>query len=157
MMRLGCFWFGRFFGGLLLGLKPFGVKDAGLIDAFVGVRTKEIALRLQEIRWKASGAITVVIRQRGAKRGNRDAELDSCRNDEPPFRLRSFDGSREILVEQKILQRRVTLIRLNDPIQKFGANDAAASPDRGNVAQVQTSIRKSCFPIEEAPSPACTK
>ena len=54
MMRLRRFWFGRFFDWLLLGLKPIGVKDPGLINALVSVRTKEITLRLQEIRWKAS-------------------------------------------------------------------------------------------------------
>ena len=111
-MRLVCFRFGRFFGGLSVGLEPLGVENAGFIDAFVGVCTKEIALRLQEICRKASGAITVEIRQRGRKRGDRNAELNSCRNDKTPFRLRSFDGSREILVEKKILQRRVTLISL---------------------------------------------
>ena len=136
-MRLVCFRFGRFFGGCILRLEPFGVEDAGLINALVGVRTKEIALRLQEIRWKASGAITVVIRQRGRKRGDRYPELDSGRNDEAPFRLRSFDGPGEIAIEEKILQRRITPICLNDSIEKFRTDDTAASPDRGDVAQVQ--------------------
>jgi hypothetical protein len=54
MMRLGGFWFGRSFSWLFLGLEPVGVEDTGFIDAFVSVRTEEIALRLQEIRWKAS-------------------------------------------------------------------------------------------------------
>src|SRR4029077_5287965 len=136
MMRLVCFRFGRFFGGFLR-LEPLGVENAGLINAFVGVRTKEIALCLQEIRWKASGAITVEICQRGRKRWDRYAELDSCRNDEAPFRLRFFDGPSEIPVEEKILQRGITPICLNDSIEKFGANDTAAAPDRGDVAQVQ--------------------
>ena len=112
------------------------MKDAGLIGALICMRTEEVALRLQEIRREASRAITVVIRQRGRKRRDRYAELDSCRDDETPFRLRSFDGSGEILVEKKILQRRITLIRLNDPVQKFRANDAAATPNRSDVAQV---------------------
>ena len=91
MMRLRRFWFGRFFGWLLLGLKPIGVKDPGLIDALVSVRAKEIALRLQQIRWKTSRTITVEIGQRRAESGNRDAEIDRGRNDDAPFRLRSFD------------------------------------------------------------------
>src|SRR4029434_4301224 len=98
MMRLRCFWSSQSFGRFFLTLEPLGVEDAGFIDAFVSVRTKEIALCLQEIRWKASRAITVVIRQRGKKRGDWYAELDSCRDDESPFRLRSFDGSGEIPV-----------------------------------------------------------
>src|SRR4029077_13387288 len=92
---------------------------------------------LQEIRWKASRAITVVIRQRGRKRGHRYAELDSGRDNEPPFRLRFFYGPGEISVEQKILQRRITPVCLNDSIEKLGANDTAAPPNRGDVTEVQ--------------------
>ena len=103
VMRFVCFRFGRLFSRLFLSLQPFGVEDAGLVNALVGVRTKEIALRLQEIRRQASGAITVVIGLRRRKRGDRYAELDSCGNDEAPFRLRSFDGPGEIAVEEKIL------------------------------------------------------
>src|SRR6476660_9320886 len=122
-MRLVCFRFGRFFSWLFLSFQPFGVEDAGFINPLVSVRTKEIALGLQEIRWKASRAITVVIRQRGRKRGHRYAELDSGRDNEPPFRLRFFYGASEISVEQKILQRRITFICLNDSIEKPGSND----------------------------------
>src|SRR5262245_16068663 len=136
-MWLVCFLFGRLFGGFFLRLKPLGVENAGFIDALVRVRTKEIALRLQEIRRQTSRAITVEIRQRGRKRGDRNAEFDSCRNDEAPFRLRSFDCYREILVEEKILQRRITPIRLNDSIEEFSANDTAPAPNSGDVAQVQ--------------------
>src|SRR5260370_5446430 len=137
MMRLGRLWFSRFFSWLFLGLKPVGVENVGLINAFVGVRTKEIALCLQEICWRASGAIPVEIRQRGRKRGDRYTKLDSCRNDEAPFRLRSFDGPGEIPVEEKILQRRITPICLDDSIEKFGADDTASAPNRGDVAEVQ--------------------
>src|SRR6516162_2148381 len=103
MVRFGRFWFSRFFSWRFLRLEPLSVKDAGLIGPLICMRTEEIALRLQEIRRKASRAITVVIRQRGRKRGDRYAELDSCRNDEAPFWLRSFDGPGEIPVEEKIL------------------------------------------------------
>src|SRR5262249_29494569 len=122
-------------------------ENAGFINALVRMRTKEIALRLQEIRWKTGGAITVEIRQRGRKRGDWNAEFDSCRNDEAPFRLRSFDGSREILVEEKILQLRVASIRLNDSIEEFSADDTTPAPNRGDVAQVQVPI------VSRAPGP----
>src|SRR5205814_8181731 len=102
VMWLVCFRFGRFFGRFFLRLEPLGVENAGLIDALVRVRTKEIALRLQQIRWKTRRAITVVIRQPGRKRGDRHAELDSCRNDEAPFRLRSLNGSSARQAETKI-------------------------------------------------------
>src|SRR5947208_1425057 len=129
-MRLGCFRFGRFFGGFFFSLEPLGMEDSGLVDALISVRAKKIALRLQEIRWQSGGAITVKIRQRGGKRGDRYAEFDSCRNDQAPFRLRSFDDSCEIPIEQKIVQCGVALICLNDPVQKFRPNDATAPPYR---------------------------
>ena len=50
VMRRRRFRLGRFFGCFLIGLDPFGMKDAGLIDPFVSMRAKEIALGLQEIR-----------------------------------------------------------------------------------------------------------
>src|SRR6516162_3584923 len=129
-MRLVCFRLGRFFGRFLLSLEPLGVKNAGLIGALICMRTEEIALRLQEIRRETSRAIAVIIRQRGRKRRDRYAELDSCRNDEAPFRLRSFDGLGEIPIKEKILQCRISPICLNDSIEKFGADDTAAPPDR---------------------------
>ena len=43
------FGLGWFFGRLLIGLDPLGVKDAWLVDALVSVGAEEIALRLQEI------------------------------------------------------------------------------------------------------------
>src|SRR6516225_888664 len=140
MMRFGRFWFSRFFSWRFLRLKPLRVKDAGFIGALICMRTEEIALRLQEIRRETSRAIAVIIRQRGRKRRDRYAELDSCRNDEAPFRLRSFDGLGEIPIKEKILQCRITPICLNDSIEKFGADDTASAPDRGDVAQVQVPL-----------------
>ena len=46
VMWLWCLRFGGLFGWFFFGLEPFGVKNAGLIEALVGVRAKEIALRL---------------------------------------------------------------------------------------------------------------
>ena len=51
VMRRRRFRLGRFFDCFLVGLDPFGVKKAGLIDPFVSVSAKKVALRLQEIRW----------------------------------------------------------------------------------------------------------
>ena len=64
VMGRGRFRFGRLFGGLALGFDPLSVKNTWLIYAFVRVRTKEIALRLQEIRRKSRLAITIEIGKR---------------------------------------------------------------------------------------------
>jgi hypothetical protein len=45
VMGFGRFRLSRFFRWFLTRLDPFGVKNAGLIDSFVGVRAEEIALR----------------------------------------------------------------------------------------------------------------
>src|SRR5438034_3729007 len=62
VMRLVRLWFGRFFCRLFLRLDPFGVKYARFVDALIGVRAEEIALRLQEIRRQPGGAVTIEIR-----------------------------------------------------------------------------------------------
>jgi hypothetical protein len=41
---------GRFLCRLLAGFHPLGVKNAGLVNAFVSMRTEEIALGLKQIR-----------------------------------------------------------------------------------------------------------
>src|SRR6266516_986663 len=140
VMRFGRFRLGRFFSWFLLRLGPISVKHAGLIDALVSVRAKEIALRLKEVCRKPSGAITVEVRQRRRKRRRSYAMFDRCRNDETPFGLRLPDGPREIPIKQKIVQRGVALICFHDSVQKFRANDAAAAPDGGNVAQVEVPL-----------------
>src|SRR2546430_10872841 len=61
-------------------------------------------------------------------------------NNEAPFGLRPFDCSREISIEQKIVQFRVALICFDDSIQESCANDAAASPDRGDIAEVEVPL-----------------
>ena len=63
--------------------------------------------------------------------------FDRYRKHETPLGLRLLDGSREIPIEQKIVQRGIAPICLHDSVQKFRANDAAASPDGGDVAQVE--------------------
>ena len=52
---------GWFFGWRLIRLHPFGVKNARLVDALVGVRAEEIALRLQQIGRQARLTIAVEI------------------------------------------------------------------------------------------------
>ena len=48
--------------------QPFGVKDARFVDSLVGMRAKEIALRLEEIRRQTRRAVRVVERERRRKR-----------------------------------------------------------------------------------------
>ncbi len=69
-----------FFAGSMLGVVggrrdlsastgPVGMKELSprLVDTLVGVRTEEVALRLQQVRRQASGAIAVVEGKRGGE------------------------------------------------------------------------------------------
>ena len=57
---------------------PVGVEElaARLVDALVGVRAEEVALRLQQIRGQPRGAVAVVEGQRGGEGRRGNAELD---------------------------------------------------------------------------------
>src|SRR4030095_16670392 len=63
--------------------------------------------------------------------------LNGCRYRDAPIALRLFDDSREISVEQKIVQRSISLICLDNAVQKLRPNDAAAPRDGGDVAEVE--------------------
>ena len=51
--------------GITATAGPVGVEEltAGFIDALIGVRAEEVALRLQQVGWQASGAETVEVGQ----------------------------------------------------------------------------------------------
>ena len=124
----------------MIRLDPFGVKHTRLINALVSVRAKKVALRLQQIGWEPRLTVTIEVSQRGTESRNGNAMQHRCRNCDAPIVLRPFDNIGEIPIEQEIGQRRVALIRLDNAIEKFGANDASAPPDRGNVAEVEVPL-----------------
>src|SRR4029453_4979952 len=66
--------------------------------------------------------------------------FNGIRYRDAPVALRLFDDSCEILVEQKIVQRRIAPIRPHDPVKKFPPNDAPAPPDGGDVAEVKVPL-----------------
>src|SRR5438132_13586900 len=63
--------------------------------------------------------------------------FDGRRYCDAPIPLRFPNDLREIATEQEIVQRRVALVRLDDPVKKFRADNTATSPNSGNVAEVQ--------------------
>src|SRR5438477_11927308 len=98
-MGFGSFRFGRFFCWFLIRLDPFGVKNAGLIDSFVRVRTEEIALRLQEVRRQPRRLITVEVSAASGKCMIGDAEDNCGCSLYAPVQLRLVDGPRDIMIE----------------------------------------------------------
>ncbi len=51
----------RFFLRLIAGFQPLGVKDARLVDAFVGVRAEKVALGLEQIGRQTRLPVTIEV------------------------------------------------------------------------------------------------
>lgn len=120
--------------------EPFGVEFARFVGPFVGVRAEEIALRLEQILRKPLGAIAVEVSERCAEGGRRDSELDGGDDCAPPIRLRLAENAAEKGIEHQVFEIGIPLVGFFDAVEKFGANDAAAAPDRGDVAEVELPI-----------------
>src|SRR5206468_3558096 len=65
---------------------------------------------------------------------------DCCRNYDTPATLRLANGPREITIKQQIVQGGIALIRLHDAVEKSRANDAAASPNCRDVAEIKVPV-----------------
>src|SRR6266496_278080 len=63
--------------------------------------------------------------------------FNGYRDNQTPFRQRFPNRPREIAIEQQVVQGGIAPICFDDPVQKSRANDAATSPDGGDVAQVE--------------------
>ena len=116
------------------------MKNAGSIDPLISMRAEEVALCLKKVCGQTSGAIAIEICERRGKRGDSYAMFDGCRNDDAPAALRLFNGLGEITSKQQIVQGGIAPVRLHDSVEKFRADNASASPDRGDVAQVQVPL-----------------
>src|ERR1700730_5211971 len=116
------------------------MKYAGLVNPFVSMRAKEIALCLQQIGRQSCGTVTVEVGEGGAESRNGNAMLDGGGNGDAPIILRFCDDVGEIGIEEEVVQRGVALIRIHDAVQEFRANDATAAPDRGDVSEVEVPV-----------------
>src|SRR5439155_22818004 len=66
-----------------------------------------------------------------------NAALDRYADDSSPGVLRRADGVAEVRHEQQVLDAALGRVRLGDPIQEPGTDDAAAAPDPGDRSQLQ--------------------
>ncbi len=96
-----------------------------------------VTLRLQQVGRQPVAAVAVVIRQGRTERRHRQPHLDR-RGDHPsPAWLRLFDRGFEEVVQQQVLELRVLVERALDVLQEPAADDAAATPQEGDVAVVE--------------------
>ena len=113
---------------------PERVERAVLVDALIGVRAEEVALTLHERGREPVGAQAVVVRQRRRERGGRDAGDRSGGDDASPGVLRAGDDAAEERGGDEGDESRVVGVRLGDPVEELGADDAAAAPDLRDLA-----------------------
>src|SRR5258707_12428249 len=98
------------------------------IDSLVGMRCKEVPLRLQQIRRPPLAAVPVIKSKRGRKRRHWHPNLDRMDDRLPPGRLVFAQRVREEIIHQQILQLRILIKCLLDISQEHAANNASATP-----------------------------
>ena len=113
---------------------------AGLIDALVGVGAEVVALALDEGGGKPVDAETVVVGQGGREYGDGLADLGGQGDDATPGIDEAGEFGLEIGVKKEGRQFGIGVVGLDDAIEEFRADDAAATPDGGEVAGVNIPI-----------------
>ena len=104
---------------------PVGVLPlAGRVEALNGVRTKVVALRLQEVGGQALAAEAVVEGERGREGRRGQANEHSLRDDLPPAGVALPHGLHEVGGEQKVAQRGLGVKGLLDLSEEDGADNA---------------------------------
>src|SRR5262249_13764377 len=101
--------------------------------ALVRVRAEEIALPLNEARWQAARSQAVVVRERGREARRGDARARSVRYHAPPRLLPSGHGRREVRRRDEGDEVGRLYVRLGDAIEEGRTDDAAGTPDLGDV------------------------
>src|SRR5262245_49270114 len=111
------------------------MEAAGAVGARIAMRAEGIALRLDEVRARARGAVAVEISQGRGERGNGDAIGRRRGDDAPPGRRSALEARRESRRDQQI--NRPVPARRSDRVEETPAEDAAAAPDPGDAGKVE--------------------
>lgn len=133
--------------------EPLGVEElsCGFVDAFVGVCSEEVALCLQEVSGQAFCAVAIVVGERRAEGWHSDAVSDGGADGVAPVCLRFDDDVGEERIQEEVLESGISLVRLFDAVEEVGADDATASPDGCNIAEVElpTVLISCCAELNE--------
>ena len=123
-------------------LWPVGVEHLALwfVEALVGVGTEEVALGLQEVGREAGGAVAVVVAEAGAERWDGDAVEGGECDDFTPVLLGFGQQVLEEGGEHEVAQLGVLAVSVGDAVEEAGADDATATPDGGDAAEVEAPI-----------------
>lgn len=115
---------------------PERVELAGGVDALIGVGTEEVALRLGQCGGQAIGTQTVVVGQRRGEAWYRNTQLGGGDHHAPPAVDALLDGVAEVRCRDQRGQVRPIGECFFDPIEELRADDAAATPNGGQIARV---------------------
>ena len=107
------------------------------VGPFKGVRSEEVALRLNQVGRRPGGAQRVKIAERTRGPRRRDAGLRRQHGGPPPAGLSLRQFPAEEGIEKQILQGGIPVERLFDFLQKYGADDAAAPPEQRDRTVIQ--------------------
>ena len=110
---------------------PLDVEGARLIGALKGVRTKEVALALDQGGGQARGAQAVVVGQRRGKDRSGQAHLGCGDDDAAPRFDEIFQLALEVGIKDQSGKLWIGIKCLADAVQELSADDAAAAPDGG--------------------------
>src|SRR5699024_2381204 len=97
---------------------------------------EEVSLALNQRGRQALGAQGVVVRERGGKHRNRVPLGGRGPDDAAPRVHQTRHLLQEVLIQQQGRQLRVSLIGIDDAVEETGADNAATTPDAGQVPGV---------------------
>src|SRR5581483_2526760 len=118
---------------------PVGVEElpARLVYALVGVSTEEVALGLQEIRWKTASPVAVEEGECCGEGRHGNAELHALDDGTPPGALVLVDGRGEEVIEEEILELGIFVVGFLDLAEELAADNAAAAPHERDATHVE--------------------
>src|SRR5512138_3117520 len=116
---------------------PIRMERALTVEAAVGMRAEVIALGLREVGWQPLTAIRVEVCERRAQCQHRDAHANRSLDEEAPALLARLYGLAEGVVQQEVRKRGISSKCSRDIAEQAGTDNAACSPDAGDLAQVQ--------------------
>ena len=107
------------------------------IHPFIGVRSKIVPLSLEEVLWKASAAIAVIISKGRRKGRGGNTIFNGVCNYFAPVGLGTGYRFNKIRVEQEVGQLWIAVIGFRYFLQKRSSDDATPSPNLSDFTEIQ--------------------
>jgi hypothetical protein len=116
------------------------VEHTFFISTLIGMRTKIITLRLNQVSRQNCGTIAIVVSDGSRERRNRNTILHSICNDIAQRLLIIISDLLEVRRQQQVSNASILLIGISDLLQELSTNDAAGTEDFSDLAVVQIPV-----------------